>query len=144
MAMTLEQAWKSILNCAQEMNARYRDVVFDELAIVSIGDNQTRTVSYQGPRREAFASSFPADLAPLRKAARQGGQSYQAGDFEFSHEGAGTAFEAFMILGRNLCLICNNTAKSMDGISRNPRWIEAQVPFVELGDKFRGEPLTAA
>lgn len=144
MAMTLEQAWKSILHCAQEMNTRYRDVVFDELAIVSIGDNQTRTVSYQGPRPDAFARSFPADSAPLRRTVRQGSQTYQAGDFEFSHEGAGTAFEAFMILGRNLCLICNNTVKSMEGISRNPRWIEAQVPFAELGDKFRSDPLAAA
>lgn len=141
--MTLEQAWKSILNCAQQMNDRYREVVFDELAIVSIGDNQARTMSYQGPRREAFTESFPQDSAPLRKTVRQGGQVYDAGDFEFSHEGAGTGFEAFMMLGKGLCLICNNTGKSMDGISKNPRWLEAQVPFAELSDRFRSDPLAA-
>lgn len=144
MAMTLEQAWKSILSCAEEMNARYRDVVFDELAIVSIGDNQTRTVSYQGPRQEAFACSFPKDSAALRKTVREGNQSYEAGDFEFCHDGNGTAFEAFMVLGGGLCLICNNTARSMDGICSNPRWLEAQVPFAELGDTFRSNPLSVA
>jgi len=142
--MTLEQAWKSILNCAEEMNARYRDVVFDELAIVSIGDSQTRTVSYQGPRKEVFSESFPKDSAGLRKTVQSGGQTYEVGDFEFSHDGTGTGFEAFMMLGRGLCLICNNTGKSMDGISRNPRWLEAQVPFAELSDTFRSNPLAVA
>jgi hypothetical protein len=141
MAMTLEQAWKSILNCAEEMNTRYQEVVFDELAIVSIDDTQARTVSYEGPRKEAFSDSFPKDSAELRKTVRQGGQNYDAGDFEFSHDGAGTGFEAFMMLGEGLCLICNNTGKSMGGISSNPRWLEAQVPFAELGDRFRGNPL---
>ncbi|MCU0771670.1 MAG: hypothetical protein MUE94_07880 [Verrucomicrobia bacterium] len=144
MAMTLEQAWKSILNCAEEMNSRYREVVFDELAIVSISDNQARTVSYQGPRREVFTDRFPADSAGLRKTVRQAGQTYQAGDFEFSHDGTGTGFEAFMILGKNLCLICNNTSKSMGGIAKNPRWLEAQIPFATLSDQFRGNPLAGA
>ena len=142
--MTLENAWKSILHCADEMNSRYRDVVFDELAIVSIDDSQARTLSYQGPRREEFANSFPADSAGLRKTVRQGGQQYEAGDFEFDHDGNGTGFEAFMLLGQGLALICNNTGKSMDGISSNPRWLEAQVPFAELSDTFRGNPLTSA
>ena len=142
--MTLEQAWRSILNCAEEMNSRYREVVFDELAIVSIGDNQTRTVSYQGPRREVFADNFPKDAASLKKTVREGGQKYEAGDFAFDHDGNGTGFEAFMLLGKGLCLICNNTGKSMDGISKNPRWLEAQIPFAELSDSFRSNPLALA
>lgn len=142
--MTLEQAWKSVLDCANEMNTRYREVVFDELAIVSIGDSRARTLSYQGPREEAFAESFPKDSASLRHTVREGGQSYNVGDFEFSHEGAGTAFEAFMLLGKGLCLICNNTSKSMDGISKNPRWLEAQIPFAALSEMFRDNPLALA
>lgn len=144
MAMTLEQAWKTILNCAEEMNTRYSEVVFDELAIVSIGDNQAQTMSYQGPRKEAFTQSFPKDSAALRSTVRESGQAYDVGDFEFSHEGAGTGFEAFMLLGKGLCLICNNTVKSMDGIAKNPRWLSAQVPFAELSDTFRSNPLNAA
>jgi len=144
MATTLEQAWNSVLHCAQEMNSRYQEVVFDELAIVSIADNQTRTMSYAGPRQEAFTNSFPKDSASLRTVVRQGGQVYDVGDFEFSHEGAGTGFEAFMILGKGVCLICNNTSKSMDGISKNPRWLAAQVPFAELSDWFRSNPIAAA
>ena len=49
-----------------------------------------------------------------------------------------------MMLGKSFCLICNNTAKSMDGISKNPRWLSAQVPFAELSDRFRGNPLAEA
>ena len=139
--MTLEQAWKSVLATAQEMNARYGDVVFDELAIVSIADKQPRTLSYQGPRQTAFTENFPRDSAALRQTVRQGGLRYEAGDFEFSHEGVGTGFEAFMVLGKGVCLICNHTVKTMQAISQNPRWIAAQVPFAELGEKFRAAPL---
>jgi hypothetical protein len=46
-----------------------------------------------------------------------------------------------MVLGEGLYLICNNTADSMEGITQEPRWIEAQVPFVELSDKIRSHPL---
>ena len=144
MAMTLEQAWQKVLNCADEMNTRYSEVVFDELAIVSISDIEPRTMSYQGPRKEAFSESFPKDSAALRKTVRERGQAYDIGDFEFSHEGAGTGYEAVMLLGKGLCLICNNTVKSMDGIAKNPRWLSAQVPFAELAEDFRGDPLTVA
>jgi hypothetical protein len=30
----------------------------------------------------------------------------------------------------------------MEEISKNPQWLQAQVPFVELSDRFRGNPLT--
>lgn len=139
--MTLDQAWKSVLDCASEMNARYQETVFDELAIVSIADTSACTMSYEGPRKTEFSDRFPTDSAALRTTVRQGGQSYSAGDFEFSHAGAGTGFEAFMMLGSGLCLICNNTGKSMKGISSNPRWLQAQVPFATLSDQFRGNPL---
>lgn len=63
------------------------------------------------------------------------------GDFEFARHGVGTGFEAFMVLGEGIFLICNNTVQSMDGITQDPLWLGAQVPFVELSDKVREEPL---
>jgi len=64
-------------------------------------------------------------------------ENYGAGDFEFARHGIGTGFESFMVLGRALYLICNNTHESMETIAKNPRWLAAQVPFAELGEKFR-------
>jgi len=29
----------------------------------------------------------------------------------------------------------------MDAITRDPHWLAAQVPFVELSDAFRADPL---
>ena len=49
-----------------------------------------------------------------------------------------------MVLGRALYLICNNTRETMDAIAKNPRWLGAQVPFAELGDKIRANPLVIA
>ena len=31
----------------------------------------------------------------------------------------------------------------MDGISKDPLWLGAQVPFVELSEKFCADPLVA-
>jgi hypothetical protein len=44
-------------------------------------------------------------------------------------------------LGQGLFLICNNTVHSMDAITKDPRWLAAQVPFVELSDQFREDAL---
>jgi hypothetical protein len=46
-----------------------------------------------------------------------------------------------MALGSECFLICNNTVQSMDAITADPLWLAAQVPFVELSDKFREDPL---
>ena len=55
--------------------------------------------------------------------------------------GVGTGFEAFMVLGDGLYVICNNTQASMTEISKDPKWINAQVPFAELSDRVRANPL---
>jgi hypothetical protein len=46
-----------------------------------------------------------------------------------------------MVLGKEIYLICNNTVQSMDAITKDPLWLGAQVPFVELSDKFRADPV---
>jgi len=68
-------------------------------------------------------------------------QKHAIGDFEFARHGVGTGFEAFIVLGDGLYLICNNTVQSMDGITKDPLWLSAQVPFAEMSDRFRSDPL---
>ena len=54
---------------------------------------------------------------------------------------AGTGIEAFLVLGNDLFLICNNTRESMESITKNPGWLKAQIPFVELAEAVRANPL---
>jgi hypothetical protein len=140
--MTLEDATKQIKACAERMNARYNKVVFDEWAIVALEPKKGRLLAYIGPRKEGFQKNFLADAGSLRASLLH--QQHQVGDFEFSRQEVGTGFESFMVLGQGLYLICNNTVQSMDNITKDPQWIAAQVPFVELSDKFRDEPLNVA
>jgi hypothetical protein len=137
--MTLDQATKLIESCAGQMNARYKKVVFDEWAIVSMADHKGRLLAYIGPRKEGFQENFLTDVGALRQGLHS--QEYSVGDFEFSRHGLGPAFESFMVVGKGLYLICNNTVQSMDGITQDPLWLAAQVPFVELSEKFQSEPL---
>ena len=140
--MTLDEAISHIKSCAKEMDARYGQTVFDEWAVLSLAENKARVLAYIGPRNDDFLKNFAKDLGALR--AELLTENYDVGDFEFARHGTGTGFESFMVLGRALYLICNNTRESMDTIAKNPRWLAAQVPFAELGEKFRPHPLAVA
>jgi len=138
--MTLDEASRQIQACAQKMNDRYGRVVFDEWAVVSLGKQKARILSYAGPRNDDFLKSFAEDLGALR--AELLDSKYSVGDFEFARHAVGTGFEAFMVLGDGVYLICNNTQASMNEISKDPKWLNAQVPFAEFGDKVRNSPVS--
>jgi hypothetical protein len=139
--MTLDQAKDQITACARQMDAEYKRNVFDEWAIISLADQKGRLLSYIGPRKAGFLKNFLADAGSLRVSLLGG--KLNIGDFEFARHGVGTGFESFMVLGKGVFLICNNTVQSMDAITKDPLWLSAQVPFVELSDKFREDPLIA-
>ena len=140
--MTLEAASQLIRACASQMNDRYGKIVFDEWAVVSLIHHKARILSYTGPRNDVFLKNFANDLGALR--AELLDAKYTVGDFEFARHGVGTGFEVFLVLGEGIYLICNNTTQSMDAISKDSRWLGAQVPFVELSDKVRSDPVTLA
>jgi hypothetical protein len=138
-AMTLDEAKNFIRTCASQMNSCYGRTVFDEWAVVSLAENKARVLVYFGPRNDNFLENFVKDLGALRS--ELVGGRYGVGDFEFARHGAGTGFESFMVMGAGAYLICNNTRESMEFITKNPRWLSAQVPFAELSDKVRENPL---
>lgn len=137
--MNLEETKKLVKRCAEQMNARYRKVVFDEWAIVSLPQRQSRIMNYVGPRSDDFLKNFSKDLGALRTELLK--SQHGVGDFEFTRHGVGTLIEAFMVLGEGIYLICNNTVNSMEGITGDVRWLDAQIPFVELSDQVRSDPL---
>lgn len=140
--MTLDDIAAKIKACAHQMNDRYGGMVFDEWAVVSLAENKARVLFYIGPRNDEFLSNFVKDLGPLRVALHD--TKYGVGDFEFSRHGTGTRIESFLVLGNGLYLICNNTQNSMDAIAKNSRWLDAQVPFAELAETVRANPLSVS
>ena len=140
--MTLDQATKLIKSCVEQMNARYGRVVFDEWAVVSFAENKARILAYIGPRKEEFQKNFVDDAGTLRAGLMSAG--HEPGDFEFARHAVGTGFESFMVLGKGMYLIWNNTVQSMDGIAKDPHWIGAQVPFAELSEKVQADPVAAS
>ena len=140
--MTLEHATKLIGSCAERMNDLYQKVVFDEWAIVSLVQHKAKILAYLGPRKDDFQKNFATDVQDLR--ADLLSKRHSIGDFEFARHGVGTKLEAFVMVGDGVYLICNNTAQSMSAIAKDPLWLSAQVPFVELSDRFRSDPLESA
>ena len=140
--MTLEKATTQIGDCAKRMNDLYQKVVFDEWAIVSVVQHKAKILAYLGPRKDDFQKNFATDVQDLR--ADLLSRRHSIGDFEFARHGVGTKLEAFLMVGDGLYLICNNTVQSMSAIAKDPLWLSAQVPFVELSDQFRSDPLESA
>lgn len=137
--MTLDETKSLIKACAEKMDAAYGRPVFDEWAVISLAENKARVLAYVGPRNDDFLKNFANDLGSLRSELL--GNEYGPGDFAFARHAAGTNFEAFMVLGLAIYLICNKTTESMDTIAKDPKWLSAQVPFAELGDRLRTSPL---
>jgi hypothetical protein len=137
--MTLDEVTIQIKACVEQMDARYGKTVFDEWAVVSLAENKARVLAYHGPRGVDFVKNFEKDLGVLRAELLEA--SYGCGDFAFARHGTGTGHEAFIVLGVGLYLICNNTRESMDSITKDSRWLGAQVPFAELGYRVRMNPL---
>ena len=138
--MTLLQALDLVKRTGENMNARYGNVVFDEWAIVALQRGKERMVAYQGPRKEDFQKNFVNDLGGLRAEVLT--TKHQPGHFDFARHGVGTGFEAFVCVGSELYLICNNTQTTMNEITKDARWLDAQKLFAELTDQFRADPLT--
>ena len=137
--MKLDQAVDLIKNCAGRMNSMYGKTVFDEWVVLSFVANKANICRYMGPRQDGFQKNFGRDAGELRPMLMR--QGHGPGDFEFARYGNGTHFEAMMVLGPQMFLICNNTADSMEGITKDARWLSAQVPFLELTETFRKDPL---
>lgn len=138
--MTLTEAREQIKDCADQMASLYGRPVFDEWAIVLIAEAKGWILDYTGPRRGSFQKSFLDDSAALT--GELDPRRYEAGHFEFTRHGSGTRFDAFVVLGKNVFLICNHTTSSMDDIRKDPRWLNAQRPFATLSERFHADPVT--
>lgn len=139
--MRFSEALELVKHCSETMNARYGKVVFDEWAIVSLQRDDERIIAYQGPRRENFQKNFVNDLGTLRGELLT--TKHEPGHFEFSRHAVGTHFEAFVCVGIELYLLCNNTQSSMSEIAKDSRWLDAQKSFAELTERFGVTPLAA-
>ena len=138
--MKLSDALEQIQISVRQMGTSYGGVLFDEWAIVSLKAGGERMVSYAGPRREDFQKNLTVDLGTLR--AELLTARHDPGYYNFARDAAGTGVEAFVCIGEDLYLICNNTQRSMDEITRNPRWLEAQKAFAALTERFSRDAVT--
>lgn len=125
------------------MRAAYLRPVFDEWAVLSLtgkaGGKGGGILLYEGPRPDAFRRNLPVDAEPLR--ARAVGREFAVGDLEFVPDAADTRYDAFMKMGPTSYLVLNHTAKTMDEIRADTKWLAVQAVLFELTEKFRADPL---
>jgi len=137
--MTIADARSSILLALGRMNALYQKPLFDEWVLVKLGNNAGAILDYQGPRADSYQRRFKTDIAPLQVEIE--GRKMAVGDFEFAPNAHGAHYDVCVRIGPSSYLFCNHTSKSMTEIREDPRWIEAQKPFMNLAMEFRHDPL---
>lgn len=138
--MDLTAARTHIQQHLDRMSAVYRRPLFDEWAVLSVGEATRGVPAYSGPRPDVFRRTLQDDTAPLRAIAA--GRKFSNGDFEFAIDARGTHYDALMMLGPTSYLVCNHTEKTLGDLRVDPNWLKAQAIFFELGEKFRNDPLS--
>lgn len=144
--MDLESARRYIQTCLERMRAAYLKPVFDEWAILSLpaktaGEAKPKggILAYVGPRPEAFRTKLADDAELLR--AHTSGRPMTEGDLEFVADAAGTRYDALVKIGPTSFLVLNHTARTLQEIRGDAKWLGAQRVLFELTEKFRGDPL---
>ena len=137
--MNLDTATNRINRSFDKMNEAYRRPVFDELLIVGRSAGGVELLHYSGPREDTIMDTLADETAALRQAG--GHLDPRPGEFDFTREGVGSDFDAYICLGKDLFLLCNNTEKSMEEVTADPNWLAAQGQFLNASQLFAVDPL---
>jgi len=136
--MKLDQANKLIQLCAEQMNARYRKVVFDEWAVISLTDNKGRLLSTWVPGRPGSRKTFSPTRANC--GARCSLSSLTRGISSLPATEWGPGLNRSWPWGGIIPDL--QQYRPIHGrYHQDPLWLSAQVPFVDLSERFRNDPL---
>lgn len=139
--MELDAAIRRIQKSFQKMNATYGRAVFDEIAVVGLEGARLKLYYYEGPRESRFMDSFADDSTALRRELTAD-QSGLGGEFGFIREGRGAEIDAYICLGPDIYLFCNNTQRTVHEITADPLWLNAQNEFLNGSQYFARDPLS--
>ncbi len=141
--MNLETAVARLQQTIAKIDEAYQRPVFDEIAVVALSDSGIRLHHYQGPDEENFRRQS-ADKTLLLRRELDSEKTETGGEFGFTREAEGESFDAYICLGPSIYLFCNNTQKSMEEITADPRWLEAQKRFFNASQIFAADPVRLA
>ncbi len=137
--MSPADAFSTIATAMARMSSLFGRTLFDEWVVVRLGPGTATVEHYEGPRLAECLASFSKDVALLRQEASD--RAHESGDFDFARAAAGTQFDALLKVAPDAYLLCNNTGLSMEQIRAYPEWLKAQVPFANLAERFRLDPV---
>jgi hypothetical protein len=139
--MNIEPAIARIQKSFAKMNGAYGRPVFDEIAIVQVADATTLSLHYyEGPREADFLNEMMEDSVALRNDVGDT-RNNLGGEFGFTRDGGGEGIDAYICLGPRIFLLCNNTAQSMEEVTKDARWLQAQGEFLNASQFFAVDPL---
>lgn len=138
--MNLQTAISRIAKSFSKLDAAFGRPLFDELAIVSLAGGAFKILYYKGRNKSEFMAEFAENTLLLRKELSED-QTALGGEFSFTRDGEGANMDAYICLGPDAYLFCNHTHSTMEEITKDPRWLDAQGEFFNLSQYFAVDPL---
>ena len=140
--MQISKAWALVGETLEAMDKLYMGSIFDEVILLSLEGGSVAILEYRGERDVSVGQAFFDDIRALKNELIK--PEHGVGDFGFTAEGQGEAFDAFIRTGPKHYLLLNNTAKSTGDITADPAWKRAQSVFFDLCEAFRADPTRAS
>jgi hypothetical protein len=137
--MNLDRAIDLVGQAVSRMHLASGSPVFNEWMIISLPGKEAEILYYSGPRSTLSQNQMRKDLRSLEEEMRQDG--YTSGQYFFSHNAAGTHYDAFILAGPRKYVLFNNTNLTMKEISSDTFWHQQQIHFVELSERFHMDSL---
>lgn len=137
--MNLNRAVDLIDEAVSKMHLASGSPVFNEWMLVSMSGPEVEILYYSGPRSTLSQNQMRKDMRALEEEMAQDG--YTSGQFFFSHNAAGTHYDAFILAGPKKYILFNNTTLTMKEISSDAFWHKQQIHFVELSERFHMDSL---
>lgn len=138
--MTKEEAIKQIEHTLEDLNNQIKYTIFNEWILISVTPRSWDILKYSGPRQSEFFSHLSEDLTSVHQ--KMNDLNPIPGEFDFSYEGYGKAFDAYMCIGEKLYILFNNTLKNADEIKAHINWKKAERKIRNLQQKFMDDPVT--
>lgn len=116
------------------------EAAFDEWMLVKRLSKGWQVLNYTGEREAAFKKEFTTDIAAMKETVLDFSKTY-VGDSDFSYEGHGSGFDAYICVGDGIFLFLNNIQKSTSEITNSPKWKRAQIHYATLLEAFAADKL---
>lgn len=116
--------------------------LFDEFLVIEVlSGGNVRLKHYYGPREfQKIVENLAKEAKSLKKDLFDK-QQQLPGHCVFDHHATNSDYDAFVVIGRDVCVLLNNIQLSMEEVKKKFPWMIAQKSFLDFVQSFACDPV---